>query len=321
VLLGGVSVARSWLVSLSAVGLTLSLFLLGACRDRHDVLSARSFPRAAPMPEGRPSCLEPEMVLIPASSFLMGDDRLPRSSPVHEVEVADFYMAKYEVTNREFQLFVDSTAYRTWAEQRPEYAFTDDGAPAGKNWRLLGEATLPENLDKPVVFVSYLDAIAYCEWLSEESGRRYRLPTEAEWEKAARGGLRQAPYVWGHVRERNDHHVMSRDESIPSSPIAVGTVYPPNGYGLYNMSGNVCEICASLLAPYPYDAKDGRERAHSAALRRELRGRTQRVVRGGRYITGPPTPGSRKEALPQYSFVHTGFRLASSEPPGSRREE
>lgn len=237
----------------------------------------------------------------------MGEPRL--DEPVCTVNVDTFYIGKYEVTNGEFRVFADETSYLTTSETDPRYTL-----PAGMTWRKAANDSTGNFMQRhPVMFVSYLDATAYCAWLAKRTGVAFRLPTEAEWEKAARGKLVRALYVWGdEVLPTKDHHLISLEQAKPAGPIDVGEKYPPNGYGVFNMSGNVCEWTSSLFFPCPYDASDGREEPDSPELNTRLRGKTHRVCRGGSYYGIPDMIARRTERLPMESRDCVGFRVAFS---------
>ncbi|MCH8291686.1 SUMF1/EgtB/PvdO family nonheme iron enzyme [Candidatus Poribacteria bacterium] len=149
--------------------------------------------------------------------------------------------------------------------------------------------------NQPVVGVTWYDAMAYAQWAGK------RLPTEAEWEYAARGGLKRKKYAWGD----NPDTTKSNYESNVSKPSPVGS-YSPNGYGLYDMSGNAWEWVSSIYLPYPYDPSDGRE---------DLRAGPVRGTRGGGHDSPPEelTTTHRGEDLSRnYRSGHhnIGFRCA-----------
>ena len=155
-----------------------------------------------------------EMVLIPAGSFEMGSNEEDDEKPVHTVYVDAFYMDKYEVTNVQYQKFMRATGHR-----EPKY------------WN----DSRFNQPNQPVVGVSWHDATAYARWAGK------RLPTEVEWEKAARGGLEGRRYPWGNTINSSNAHY---DQDLGTGkPASVGS-YSPNGYGLYDMAGNVGEWCA-----------------------------------------------------------------------------
>lgn len=203
-----------------------------------------------------------ELIRIPTGEFRMGE-----KDEEHRVDVAEFYIGKYPVTNAQYAAFVKAKNYG-----RPPH-WKEGRIPAGKE-------------SHPVVDVSWRDSVAFCNWLSEATGRRFRLPTEAEWEKAARGGLlipvaggelgdnplptRQ--YPWGDEFDQSKCNTRAsgiRDTTPVGAYSAKGGDSP---YGVADMAGNVWEWCNSLYRNYPYNAKDGRE---------DLAASGDRVLRGG----------------------------------------
>jgi sulfatase modifying factor 1 len=169
--------------------------------------------------------IEPEMVEIPGGTFRMGDpDGSPFERPVHEVTVSPFAIGRHEVTIREYARFVEATG-------RP-----DPPDP----WFWEGQRVFRNRPDHPVIEISWTDAAAYCKWLSDRTGKHYHLPTEAQWEFAARGGLDGQPFPWGAERKPGMAHMMTPEKD---GPVAVGQ-FPPNGYGLHDMAGNVNEFVA-----------------------------------------------------------------------------
>ena len=159
-----------------------------------------------------------EMVLIPGGTFEMGDhlDNMSSALPVHRVTLDEFYMDSREVTNGQYGVFVEQTGHR-----KPSY------------WSNTGFNSSVNQANQPVVGLDWNDAVAYAKWAGK------RLPTEAEWEYAARGGLAGKRYPWGDEgatveRENYGNNV--------GKPAVVGS-YPANGYGLYDMAGNVREWC------------------------------------------------------------------------------
>lgn len=190
-----------------------------------------------------------ERIRVSAGPFLMGSDNYQDEQPQHQVHLSDFLIGRYPVTNMQYARFVIETGHLP-----PQY------------WH--GNTPPPELNNHPVVNVSWHDAQAYCEWLTLRFREKYRLPSEAEWEKAARG-TDGNEYPWGdelHIIDAN-YDGMGLDGTS-----AVGCF--PNGvspYGCEDMAGNVWEWTSSLYAAYPYDAGDGRE-APDAYGNRVLRG-------------------------------------------------
>ncbi len=207
---------------------------------------------------------EPETVRVPAGPFLMGsadDDSEAKDEekPQHTVELEAYRIGRYPVTNVQYQTFVQETGY-----QSPEH-WSDSDYPEKK-------------ADHPVVNVSWDDAMTYCRWLSDKTGKNYRLPTEAEWEKAARGTSGQI-YPWGDEFDQNNCN-SSENDIDDTTPV---DQYSPTGdspYGATDMAGNVWEWTLSLWGQdqgepefkYPYNFEDGRE---------NLETQGHRVLRGG----------------------------------------
>jgi formylglycine-generating enzyme required for sulfatase activity len=198
-----------------------------------------------------------EMVRIPAGSFMMGSNNHDNEKPPHQVYVDEFYLDKYEVTVARYQEFLAANPSQAqpgnWKEQ----------------W---------ENLNRPVVYVSWDDAMAYCEWLSRQRGKRVRLPTEAEWEYAARGGLSGKQYPWGD--EDPDGKANFGNSYASAWSAGAGQClknvdsFQANGYGLFNMAGNVWEWCADWYDKDYYQASPSRNPAGPTS-------RPSRVLRGG----------------------------------------
>jgi formylglycine-generating enzyme required for sulfatase activity len=229
------------------------------------------------------------MVLIPAGEFLMGSDPQKDEDaegaevdeePQHRLFLPDYYIARTPATNAQYAAFVEAMHYSVpehWEDQKP---------PRGKE-------------DHPVVSVTSYDALAYCRWLAEITGKPYRLPSEAEWEKAARGTDGRI-YPWGNdwdAKRCNTSEGGKRDTTPVGS-------YPQGAspYGLSDMAGNVSEWCHSFLRPYPYDAKDGREDEEDWDAR---------VSRGGSfaYQGWLARCACRDANPPHFWFEFVGFRV------------
>ncbi len=248
-----------------------------------------------------------EMIIIPAGEFIMGtsDGQVRRlllkedwakewsdkqlfkvEQPPHKVSVANFAIAQVPVTNLEYHRFVWETGHRT-----PRY-WVSFQFPEGQD-------------DQPVVEVSWEDARTYCAWLSKESGKPYRLPSEAEWEKAARGSDGRV-YPWGHDFDPWRCNTL---ESGKRGTTPVGA-YSPSGdspFGVRDMAGNVWEWTTTLQQPYPYRADDGRE---------DLEAQGVRVIRGGAWYYSRKLArcAAREGVKPTYVSASLGFRLAMSLP-------
>jgi formylglycine-generating enzyme len=312
----------------------------------------------SPSPEPSPQAASPGgeppgMVWVPGGEFTMGGpDGYPDASPSHRVRVHAFWMDATEVTNAQFAAFVDATGYATVAERSPDprqfpnapasllvpgsVVFTPPSGPVPLTdplrwWRYQRAASWrrPEgpqsDLDGrenvPVIHVAWDDAVAYARWAGK------RLPTEAEWEFAARGGLDGRPYVWGDEFRPQGRFmantwqgrfpVEDRGEDGHRGPAPVAS-YPANGWGLYDMAGNVWEWCSDW-----YRADTYARRAKAAPIvdpqgppdsfDPEEPGVPKRVQRGGSFLCTDQycsryMPGTRGRGAPDTGASHLGFR-------------
>jgi formylglycine-generating enzyme required for sulfatase activity len=230
-----------------------------------------------------------ECMRVPAGEFLMGSslavDREAAKGelPQHRVYLAEFYIGKFPVTNAQYAAFARSTKYGA-----PSY-WDPEGTAQGKG-------------EHPVVGSSWRDARAFCAWLSQATGRSFRLPTEAEWEKAARGTNGRI-YPWG---DRMPEAELCNYEMLVGHTTPVGA-YPGNvsPYGALDLAGNVGEWTSSLYRPYPYRADDGREDPTTEGVR---------VVRGGAYnlTRWNARCACRLRYAPDRRGSHDGFRVVVS---------
>jgi formylglycine-generating enzyme required for sulfatase activity len=350
--IGGASFRQ--IALLAVLGLGAFLVAFGLARWRAGSLSRAAAP--------------PGMVWIPAGEFTMGTSASgawPDEGPPHRVFVDGFWMDDHEVTNAEFSRFVEATGHIATAERPPDVeeilqqsppgtpppreemrvpgslVFTPPDKPVplddfsqwwkwtpGASWRAPeGPGSSIENRrDHPVVQVSWDDAVAYARWAGK------RLPTEAEWERAARGGLDGKPYVWGdeppdtanraniwqgHFPDENT----ARDGYIRTAPVKS---FKPNGFGLYDMAGNVWEWCADW---YRHDLYRERTGAFSGVVRnpqgpeRSMNPAQpftpQRVQRGGSFLCNDAfcsryRPSARHGCAPDTGMSHVGFRCVKS---------
>jgi formylglycine-generating enzyme len=263
-----------------------------------------------------------DMVLIPGGTFHMGTAGGPEhEGPVHIVEIAAFYLDRHEVTVAEFGKFVAATGYRTESESFGwSGVFEVDRAGwssvAGAMWRHPEGPESEGAADEPVTHVSWNDANAYARWMGK------RLPSEAEWELAARGGLDGAEYVWGNELRPGGHPPANwwqgvfpeRDtgEDGFRGRAPVGR-FPANGFGLVDMAGNVWEWCAdwydgSYYARSPRVAPPGPTSG------------TERVLRGGSWMCSENfctnyRPGARSHATPDTGLNNLGFRCVKDKAP------
>ena len=249
------------------------------------------------------------MVLIPAGSFLMGsEDELVwgNARPVHTVHLDAFFMDKYEVTNAEFKAFVNANP--AWQKDNIEDRFHD----GTYLWLWTGTDYFAGRADHPVVFVSWYAAMAYAEWAGK------RLPTEAEWEYAARGGLAGKKYPWGDTITPAHANYWDVGDRTP-----VGQ-YPANDYGLYDMAGNVWEWCLDAWdADFYAVSDDSRNPIAGGETIQWLQENFTtiptggfRVLRGGSWASGATRVADRFEDAPADLNDHgTGFRCARAVTP------
>ncbi|WP_315637063.1 MULTISPECIES: formylglycine-generating enzyme family protein [Microbacterium] len=293
------------------------------------------------------------MIEVPGGTLLMGSDEFyPEEGPVHERRVEPFTLDEHPVTNRQYAAFIEDTGYVTIAERPMDPAdypgvhpddlvpgamvFTPTRGPVdlrdwrqwwrwepGASWRhpFGPTSSIDDRLDHPVVQVAYPDAVAYAAW----AGRR--LPTEAEWEWAARGGLVGARFAWGEDTKpdgtlmadtwqgafpyRND----GADGWIGTAPVAS---FPANGYGLHDMIGNVWEWTADYWTQrHVPPGAVGVEAGHRASLLSSEPGSPipRRVLKGGSHLCAPEyclryRPAARSAQAEDTAMTHIGFRCA-----------
>jgi sulfatase modifying factor 1 len=280
-----------------------------------------------------------DMILIEGGGFLMGTDRSDGfssdgESPVHKVKLESFYIDPYSVTNAKFTEFIDDTGYKTEAEKfgwsfvfysflSPQIAQTVNQVVQNAPWWYPVEGAywkhpegpdskIDQRMDHPVIHISWNDAQAYCRWAGK------RLPTEAEWEYAARGGLEQKTYPWGNKLKPNGKHRCNiwqgefpktntrQDGYLGTAPV---NSYLPNRYGLYNVVGNVWEWCSDWFNPayYNEDYNDNPKGPSSG---------TARVMRGGSYLCHNSycnryRVAARSSNTPDSSSGNIGFRCVA----------
>ena len=247
-----------------------------------------------------------DFLLVSGGSFKMGDnfgDGEARERPVHTVDLDSFYIGKYEITNGQWRKFRDDPGYedsRFWPGSRP---VPKDQIPYWNDARNHGGGT-PDSDNYPVLGVNWDGAVAYCNWLSAKTGKHYRLPTEAEWEKAARGPD-QRRYPWGNEIDRTEANYVGSQKFDTGTPVGKFEK-GASAYGAMDMAGNVMEWCSDWYARDYY----------SVSPRKNPKGPDSgayRVLRGGTFFEDPFELRSyaRTAAWPSFqSHRMIGFRAA-----------
>jgi len=304
------------------------------------------------------------MVRISGGTFRMGsNDHYPEEAPVHRVSVEGFWIDRTPVTNRQFKDFVKATGHVTTAQIPPNPADYPGALPnmlysgslvfaqpqhvadprdwsrwwsflKGANWRHpYGPKSNINTLDNhPVVHVSFADAATYARWAGKD------LPTEAEWEFAARGGLDDSEFAWGNEFTPGGQHMantwqgsfpvqnLNEDGFERTSPV---TAFPPNGYGLHDMIGNVWEWTSDWYAPkhdadarkaccIPENPRGGREEESCDPNQPNIR-IPRKVIKGGSHLCAPNycrryRPAARHAEPVDTSTSHVGFRCVVRKP-------
>ncbi len=292
------------------------------------------------------------MVWVPGGKYWMGDNTLADARPEHLVRVGGFWMAAHEVTNAAYAKFAEATSYKTVAELPPDPAefpgappenlvpgsivFTPPEGPVpldnhlawwsyvpGASWRHPEgpDSTIEGRENHPVVHISWTDAMAYADWAGK------RLPTEAEWEFAARGGLDRQPYCWGrelrpggewrsNIWQGNfPNQNTQRDGFRTTAPVGS---FKPNPFGLYDLSGNVWEWCSDWYRPDTYlYSSDKNPQGPVSSFDPQEPGLPKRVQRGGSFMCSDLyckryVPGSRGKGEISSAAGHIGFRCVQS---------
>ncbi|HEY6764767.1 MAG TPA: SUMF1/EgtB/PvdO family nonheme iron enzyme [Candidatus Sulfotelmatobacter sp.] len=240
----------------------------------------KRFPEPVPI-----SAIEPVLILVPESSYLMGSDSgQDCERPVHRVSTDAFQLAATQVTNAEFQCFLRATE----SSPTPHLQNSSFNDP-----------------QQPVVAVSWFQAAQYCEWLGTQTGRGYRLPTEAEWECAARGGLEQKQFPWGDEPPQSLPDYAKRWQSGPE----IVARYGPNAFGFYDIGDNVHEWCSDWYDPSYYSVSPDRNPQGPLPIM----GKGQRKAsRGGswRHHVKVARCSARSSIPPEFQYADYGFRVA-----------
>ena len=253
-----------------------------ACgRNSEESMAAPSKMSGARLSGAQSGIIEPVMVRVPEGWFGMGcESGRDDEKPVHRVWVDAFELGAYQVTNEEYGCFLAATS-----TPQP-LCWTDANFNHPK---------------MPVAAVSWHEAASYCEWLSGATSKGYRLPTEAEWERAARGGVEDLLYPWGDARPETVPDYATRWKNGPE-PVGL---YSPNAYGIYNLGDNVHEWCA--------DWYDDGYYAHSPERNPPGPGSgSRRASRGGswRHHIKVTRTAARSSIPPEFKYADYGFRIA-----------
>lgn len=310
--------------------------------NRKDVSGAKGTMTQTPVKEIKPASQRTkneDQIYIPGGSFFMGTngrEGYPQDGegPSRKIEVSPFYMDVHTVTNREFQEFVEDTGYVTEAEafgwSFVFYQFVSERTKRkikrmiqqtpwwlvvqGAYWKHPEgpDSSIENRMDHPVVHISWNDANAYAKWAGK------RLPTEAEWEFAARGGLERKKFPWGDVLTPDGEHLCNiwqgkfpknntAEDGYKGTAPAVS--FPPNGYGLYNITGNVWEWCSDRFS----------KSVHKRGGRKDPKGPKSgefRVMKGGSYLCHESycnryRVAARSQNTPDSASGNIGFRCVS----------
>ncbi|SDD52563.1 Formylglycine-generating enzyme, required for sulfatase activity, contains SUMF1/FGE domain [Algoriphagus faecimaris] len=346
----------------------LILFITQSCQEKTQSLKEEPTFKSSSTPQ--PTEESPEgMVWIPGGEFIMGTDEkdaYPAEKPAVNVQVSGFWMDTHEVTNSEFQKFVEETGYITIAEQKPDWedlkkqvppgtpkpddsvlvpgsmVFTPPSFPVptqditlwwswveGASWKHPEgpESNIEGRENHPVVHIAYADAVAYAEWAGK------RLPSELEWEFAARGGVKGKRFAWGDELTPNGtylantfqgtfpHENKVSDGFEGTSPVKT---YPPNTYGLYDMIGNVWELTSDWYDALKLARLAGEAPKLDAGMNPcynpENPYARERVIKGGSYLCAENycvnyRPSARQGQAFDSGTSNVGFRLVKDPSP------
>jgi formylglycine-generating enzyme required for sulfatase activity len=259
------------------------------------------------------SDLLPEMALIPSGDFLMGsDDADEDERPAHLVQVDDFLIGVHPVTMEEYARFVRDTGHRVPAIYELPLVVTAGGNERERAFRMTGQPYVwldseppRDRLTHPVTLVRFDDAVAYCAWLSAKTERAVRLPSEAEWEKAARGGLEGKRYPWGDRLDRNLANFLADPAAKSTAGTSACRTFPPNAYGLFDVAGNVWEWVQDWYDPAYYAGSP--MRGPMGPRQGHLR-----IVRGGSWLVADVRmlSCSHRHKVPPDTYSYAmGFRI------------
>lgn len=336
-----------WL-ALGVVGLLAGGSLLALGQARQEPLPALLCEDYTGLPPARQGEARQGMIRLDGGGFTLGSDRwYPEERPARRASVDGFWIDRHPVTNAQFAAFVAATGYLTRAERglpaealeglppaaaRPG-SLVFGRAPADPGWRFVPGAhwrqpegpgsDIGERMHHPVVHITYEDAKAYAEW----AGRA--LPTEAQLEYAARGGLEDADFAWGAPPPEVAAVANTWQGAFPlrdlgtdgyrgTSPVGC---YPGNGYGLFDMGGNVWELTRTWYRPGHEPEPGHNPQGPDSSLDPRDPGMPVKVIKGGSHLCSPDyclryRPSARQPQLLYLGSSHIGFRTVSGTPPG-----
>src|SRR4051812_15036111 len=248
---------------------------------------------------------------IPAGEFFMGaDDGDEDERPTHKVYLDEFCIGTHPVTNAEYAQFISETGHPSPAIRALPLmvsgAVEAEFRTVAANYFWSNGTPPPGRDDHPVTLVGVEDAMLYCSWLAGKTGLPVRLPTEAEWEKAARGGLEAKRFPWGDTLDQSAAHFLPDAESKSGRGTAPVGSYPPNGFQLFDMAGNVWEWVSDWYAPAYY--------SHAGYLNPQgPEAGLMRIVRGGSWVNSESRylRCACRHKIPPDSYSYSiGFRVA-----------
>ena len=255
--------------------------------------------------------LSQQMILVEGGEFIMGCNHCVDrdNKPEHPVLLNNFLMSKYEITVKQFQEFISVTNYKTTVEnEEGGYISMNDGwvQQRGFSWRtdVNGHVRTLETLEEPVIFVSWEDAKAFCAWLSKETNRIFRLPTEAEWEYAAKGGKMSTGQIYAGSGQAE---LIAWSKANSGNNIKRVGLKKANELGLFDMSGNAWEWCEDWYH------KDFYKNSPNQNPKGPSKSKKQKVLRGGSWASDASQLmiNTRYSARPKVGAYSIGFRVVA----------
>ena len=249
------------------------------------------------------------MIFVEGGSFMMGDEfNKNKNEPAHGVKLNSFYVHKFEITHRQFSYFMAKTGYTTEAQLK-DGAWLITGTKRKEinfSYDAVGKVRTDVTTNDPVLYVSWNDALAFCAWLSKETNRTFRLPTEAEWEYAARGGKKSQALNFAGIGRPDEVAWFNSNSGNQTHPVGKRNA---NELGIHDMSGNAWEWCADWFEEKYY------KNSPSESPTGPSEGK-KRVIRGGSWQSdlAQIRSISRSSATPSEGFYSIGFRIVTTNP-------